>query len=69
MHYIMHTAYTSGLCASNGLTIVEHKTSMCMECGLLFISRTRGLPYTVCAPFGMHTFKAFETIIKTFEDS
>jgi hypothetical protein len=24
----MHTGYISGLCASNGLAIVEHKTSM-----------------------------------------
>ena len=65
----MHTGYTSGLCASNGLTIVEHKTSMCMECGLLFSSRTRGLLYTVGAPCETHTFKVFETIIKTFADS
>lgn len=53
----MHTGYTSGLCASNGLTIVEHKTSMCMECGLLFISRTGGRLSTVGAPFGMLALK------------
>lgn len=61
----MHTGYTSGLCASNGLTIVEHRTSMYRN--VVFCSVVE--PEVFCAFCGMRMFKAFETIIKTFVNS
>lgn len=64
----MHTGYTSGLCASNGLTIVEHKTSMCMDMVNCLLVEPEVFSIQNGASCGTLTFKAFETIIKTFAD-